>query len=286
MTCDLSLTQSYCEFTPPASLAVYVAYFFRQQVSDQGPAYRHRTVPNGCVEIVASLKDCRIDLVGPQNGPRVDLLAPGASIVGAHLNAGVAPQLGIPVRELIDERVPLEAVWGREATELVGRLAERPSPELAHAAFSATLARRAQDAQAPDPLISNVVEALQSVNDSRVDVVARDLFMSPRHLRRRCISAVGYSPKRLQRLFRFQRYLQLSRIHADTSLASLAIEAGYTDQAHLTHQAVELAGLPPGKLLAETRASCGHSHDHRISLYQLKRQRPTRSSRQYRRERA
>lgn len=94
----------------------------------------------------------------------------------------------------------------------------------------------------------------------------RDLFLSPRQLRRRCLSALGYGPKTLQRLLRFQRYLALSHFHPEISLASLAVEAGYADQAHLTHEAVELAGLPPAKLLAETRSSCGPNHDHSVSF--------------------
>jgi AraC-like DNA-binding protein len=36
-------------------------------------------------------------------------------------------------------------------------------------------------------------------------------------------------------------------------LARLAADTGYADQAHLTHECVRLAGLPPAALTAERR---------------------------------
>jgi hypothetical protein len=83
---------------------------------------------------------------------------------------------------------------------------------------------------------------------------------------RRCLIAFGCGAKALQRVLRFQRYLALSHFQPETSLASLAIEAGYADQAHLTHDAVNLAGVPPAKLHAKTRSSCGPNHDHSVSF--------------------
>jgi hypothetical protein len=76
----------------------------------------------------------------------------------------------------------------------------------------------------------------------------------------------GYGPTTLQRLLRFRRYLALSQLLHDLGIAWLADEAGCADQSHLTHEAVELAGLPPARLVAESRSSCGPNHDHRISL--------------------
>jgi AraC-like DNA-binding protein len=48
-------------------------------------------------------------------------------------------------------------------------------------------------------------------------------------------------------------------------LANLAIEHGYTDQAHLTSESRRLTGMSPATFIAEMRESCA-SHDHRASL--------------------
>jgi AraC-like DNA-binding protein len=49
-----------------------------------------------------------------------------------------------------------------------------------------------------------------------------------------------------------RRALDLAR--AGTPLAEVAALAGYADQAHLTREVRELAGVPPARLLAPTRA--------------------------------
>ena len=60
----------------------------------------------------------------------------------------------------------------------------------------------------------------------------------------RFAEGVGYGPKTLQRIFRFQR--MVGQLHAaDTGLAGLA---GYADQAHLSRESRRLAGLSPGQL--------------------------------------
>jgi AraC-like DNA-binding protein len=76
----------------------------------------------------------------------------------------------------------------------------------------------------------------------------QQLGIGDRQLRRRFLDAVGYGPKTLERILRFQRFLRLAG--ADPDLARLAVEAGYADQAHLTRECTRLAGLPPAQLLA------------------------------------
>jgi transcriptional regulator GlxA family with amidase domain len=73
--------------------------------------------------------------------------------------------------------------------------------------------------------------------------------VSERHLRRRATEALGYGPKTFARIVRFQRALALLR-RADRSLSTVAAEAGYADQAHLTRDVTELAGETPGAIVA------------------------------------
>jgi AraC-like DNA-binding protein len=263
---DPTVTQTYRELPPPTSLNAHVSCFWVQHVSEGGSAYRHRTVPNGCTEIQASLQHARIAVIGPHQRARIDHLDPGAAVIGVRLRPGAADLLGVSADEINDKRLPLEAIWGRAATELAEQIAEQQYLERACTQLALALGRRARDAAASDPLVPKIVETLQRVSTRRVDDLAGDLFLSPRQLRRRCFIAFGCGPKALQRVLRFQRYLSLSHFQTETSLASLAIQAGYADQAHLTHEAVDLAGVPPAKLLAETRSSCGPNHDHSVSF--------------------
>jgi AraC-like DNA-binding protein len=69
--------------------------------------------------------------------------------------------------------------------------------------------------------------------------------------RRRFAAAVGYGPKTFQRVLRLQRVLaQAGRLpRAGASLAALAAEAGYADQAHMSRELLALTGRSPAALL-------------------------------------
>jgi transcriptional regulator GlxA family with amidase domain len=74
--------------------------------------------------------------------------------------------------------------------------------------------------------------------------------LGERQLRRRFLAGVGYGPKTLARVLRFQRLLALLRAPGGPpSLAEAAIRTGYADQAHMTAECTRLAGRSPGALL-------------------------------------
>jgi AraC-like DNA-binding protein len=77
--------------------------------------------------------------------------------------------------------------------------------------------------------------------------LGRALGMSERTLRRRFDVAFGYGPKVLDRILRYQRYLRLAE-NSSEGTAILALESGYSDQAHLIRESRRLTGSPPGVL--------------------------------------
>jgi AraC-like DNA-binding protein len=54
---------------------------------------------------------------------------------------------------------------------------------------------------------------------------------------------------------RFQRLLQLASTGQSASLATLAFEAGYADQAHMTREFRQLAPDTPSRLLFRTTSA-------------------------------
>ena len=86
----------------------------------------------------------------------------------------------------------------------------------------------------------------------RVEQVARDVGLSPRQLRALMVAETGMSPKQLCRHVRFETVVL--RLAAGTSsLAQVAAEAGYADQAHLSREFARMAGCSPTQWLAEER---------------------------------
>jgi AraC-like DNA-binding protein len=200
-----------------------------------------RVVPDACVDLI--WEGDRLSIAGPDTQPRVVTLAPGSRLVGVRLRPGTAGAvLGLPASELCDVSADAADVLGRDvAAALLEALAAGSDPHelLLRAA-------RLRGVGAPDPLVSAAVAALGRPR-ARVGAVAAELGVSARHLQRRVSDAVGYGPKVLARVLRFRRLQALG----PAPLAELALDAGYADQAHMTAEVTELAGVAPVRFLKD-----------------------------------
>jgi AraC-like DNA-binding protein len=132
------------------------------------------------------------------------------------------------------------------------RIAEGGTPALLD------VVRERFDGAALDPL-TRLAAVAMAAPGARVDALGRELGLSERQLRRRFADAVGYGPKTLARVLRFQRFLALARPGDD--LARLALSAGYADQAHLTRETRRLAGRTPRELLLARATPAGERLD-------------------------
>ena len=155
----------------------------------------------------------------------------------------------MPASELLDSRVPLGDLWGEAAAaRLADRLSAAPSPEDAAGFLDQVMADRARAAPAADPIVDHLVGIFCEQPDANgvVQLASQILSVGERRLHRHCRAAVGYGPKMLERVLRFQRARRLAR---DTHcLATVAALAGYADQAHMTRESRRLAGRTPSDL--------------------------------------
>jgi AraC-like DNA-binding protein len=221
-------------------------------VRDRESAARvHRIVPDGCADVVW-IEGVGLRVAGPATGPVLSEIPRGAVATGVRFRVGAAGSaLGVPARELLDRTVALEDVWGREAAPLAERLRAAATPDEAAATLTAAVAKRLPPPDALDRLV-RAAAGRAAAPRAPVEALGADLGVGERQLRRRFHHAVGYGPKTLQRVLRFQRFLRLAA-HCDDDLAALAFAAGYADQAHLTRECTRLAGLPPAALLRTSR---------------------------------
>lgn len=265
--------QRYVERFPHHGLRSVISFGFVQQVSEDAPPYIHRSVPNASIEVSYRLGSATPMVTGTHHGPDASTLEPGSSVVGVRLRPGAAEAVrGIPASELTDRHVPLDLVWGRSSNELVSRLADATSEKQAATLLEQALLARAATAAEPDPVVGELVRRLQPWRARRVTDQVSDLFLSPRHLRRRCLEAIGHGPKVVHRILRFQAFLVLTEgADGDADLAAAAVTAGYADQAHLTRECTRLSGLTPRTFMAERAARCLGAHDHGPSLMHIRR---------------
>jgi AraC-like DNA-binding protein len=192
----------------------------------------------------------RLFVAGPDTGPVLVEVADGVAFAGVRFRPGRAPAfLGPPASALLDRRVDLTELWGqRAAARLAEELAQTDDPEVAANLLDRAVAGRAGLAGPPDPMVDALVDMLRRPPASMgaVHTASTALAVGERRLHRRCCTAVGYGPKTLERVLRFQRAVRLAG--QTGSLAVLAARAGYADQAHLSRESRRLGGATPSDL--------------------------------------
>jgi len=187
------------------------------------------------------------------------LVHAGQRTLLARLRLGAAEKvLGVPASAIAGRVVSLEDIWGDAATRrLVDQLARARDTVDAASVLEGAIAERLSIADARrehSPLALGAAQRLMNVN-ANVNAVASDLGVSERHLRRLFRQAVGVSPKTFAKLTRFRRALRAARADTGETWASIAAAAGYYDQAHLIAEFHSIAGMTPGALLGELRAT-------------------------------
>jgi AraC-like DNA-binding protein len=240
----------YLEWQPRRSPAESVACVWVSRPSVW--TFPH-VLPDACIDIVWDGE--RLFVAGPDTRPVAVSQEEGVVISGVRFRPGTAPGfLNVPASELLDSRADLSDIWGNAAAErLAERLVEAGGPESAADELEAAVAERARTARLPDEVACALVSLLghQPSSAGALRAASEELGVGPRRLHRHCCEAIGYGPKTLQRVLRFQRALRLAT--EERSLASLAARAGYSDQAHMSRECQRLAGLTPSVLFKTTR---------------------------------
>jgi AraC-like DNA-binding protein len=238
----LGPVSGYRAVPPAAPLRPFVERLWVNAV----PAGRRRILPDGRMDLVW-IRGHGVLVAGPQSRFTNRPVEAPLVAFGARFHPGAATSLlRVPAAELLDWHVPLAAVDSRLAARLDALLEGARDDREALAALGRELTRRLADLAQPDPALRAAVGLLRDSSMS-VAAVAERVFLSERQLHRRFTESVGYGPKTLQRILRFQRALAELRTPR-VQLAGAAAAAGYADQAHLSRESRRLAGLSPGEL--------------------------------------
>jgi AraC-like DNA-binding protein len=173
--------------------------------------------------------------------------------MGVDFKAGGAyPFVGPPAGELRNAHLPLEALWSiRAVDELRERLMQTQTPEerwqLLEQALLAQLARPLHHhpavtlalrafAAPRGPVIARVVDQVALSHTRFIDVFRDE---------------VGLSPKQYCRVRRFRRVLLRTWGEERPNWAQVALACGYADQAHLTREFQQFAGVSPSVFLRD-----------------------------------
>ena len=225
-------------------------------------ADRERVLPTGGMHLVFRLSDHPLrlfnDIIDPIGYRVGHMIVGGArasfyvreisqpvSSVGAQLRPGTAELLfGVPAGELAGRHTPLEDLWGPSAVEARERLIEAGGLQPRLDVLEALLAARLPTVRGLHPAVAQALERFTTTADVRQAV--KESGYSHRRFIALFHRGLGLTPKLYCRVLRFQEALEQVAAHAAASLVEVALDAGYSDQAHFNREFREFAGVSPG----------------------------------------
>lgn len=199
----------------------------------------------------------------------------GACAVGVQLQpGGAAALLGVPAGEFAEQHTPLDAVWGLDVERLRERMCVLSKRTLVDQPLARDSGMRAQVDLLESFLLARLwrddaherglgwlTYAIDAVErGGALAAIVETSGVSHRTFITRFRNMVGLSPKVFARVRRFQRVVDASSQallgcgNGDApngdpclppSLARLALDAGYADQAHMSRDFLEFAGVSP-----------------------------------------
>lgn len=185
-------------------------------------------------------------------------------VIGVQFAPGGAyPFFRMPISELEDASFDMADLWGREAAWVRERVLAAATPRAMLSVLAACLEERLvpakRDALRLHPAVVYIAGELDICHGpARVQAVTGKIGMSQRRLAQLFHEQVGVSPKTFHRVRRFQHTLQRLRGVRQVNWADLAIDCGYYDQAHLSHDFRQIAGMTPSAYLAAATEHLNH----------------------------
>ena len=255
----------YSEFKPQPPLNRFVECFWTLE-SDVPSSQPERILPDGCIELVlnfgarfsqhsgdALALQPRNFLVGQMTGPI--MISPGGpvQVLGIRFHpGGTVPFLRLPLHEITDEVVELGSLSSRFESELLRVASESASLAAKISSIESFLTRRAMSHDHDARLLMLAARIVDSGGSMSVDQLAVDAGLSSRQLERRFLREIGLGPKLLGRIIRFQQVFRAVE-QGQSAWATLAIECGYYDQAHLIRDFNQFAQQTPAVLFSTQR---------------------------------
>src|SRR5262249_26814154 len=212
-------------YVPASPLSAFVEDFWLYD--DYRPRHlRERILPSGTVELVINLRDDELriyDRVRPGVCERfsgaivsgtydrffVIDTAEEASLLGVHFRPGGAfPFFGLPLSELVDAHVNLEALWGRSARELRDQLRAVTTPLAKFRVIEKALLARLPTDVKHHSEVRFALNTFGRSTSTNLRALCEQIGRSQRRFIEVFKAEVGLTPKLFHRVQRFHHVLR------------------------------------------------------------------------------
>jgi AraC-like DNA-binding protein len=235
----------HVRYAPPADLADWVEHFWCESWQFQETQIRE-VVPHPCVHLVLTSTGSRI--VGVQSRRFARELSGERQIFGVRFRAGAFfPFCRRSLDSFANSLIPADGFFpdvGALEQDVLAMTDEHDRV----AAVSHYLRVRVPQPDAKSVLAVRAVSEIRSDRSmNRVQALAEKLGAGERSLQRLFQRYVGVSARWVIHRYRLFEALEQLAHDSDISLADLALELGYFDQAHFTNDFTRMVGHAPAR---------------------------------------
>ncbi len=244
----------YREFKPGARLQAWVAAYWHFRVNRSAGAQLLHTIPlTGAAMMAAAMSGRWVAVTGPRIAPLQISVHPGDEFWGVHFVPGAAESL--LGRTLRDTRVLADAFASPEWMKAtLARLDTVRTLSNARQALDRSLFDLARRAPTLDPQVMACISLIiRSRGAVPISKIAATIGLSERQFRRRFRAMTGLTPKEYARVRRTRAAL-VDAAHASLPRwCEIALERGFTDQAHLIGEFRRTLGRTPRSMMQHVR---------------------------------
>ena len=226
---------------------------------------RRRELPSGEVAMIISLGP-QWRLIDPATGISASTLRtfvaglddtyslveseiPGAAIQVDFTPIGARQLLQLPMHLVSKRTTQLTDLLGSKADRLVEQLVEAPDWHSRFLTLDNFLLSRIRGSKQPTREIDWAWRELELSRGSlRVEKITEQLGWTRKRLVKAFRDEIGIPPKVLARVLRFRRALAEFGSGNTINVSQVAVESGYSDQAHMIRDFKDFSGLTPAEL--------------------------------------
>ena len=231
--------------------------------AEQASPWKSRILPDGSNDLIIDLAaEPRPFVVGAMRRADVVPLSGRVELLGVRFRPGGAlPFLRVPLNQLTDKHVALDALWGGAADSLADAVAAAPPGDRVTVLERMLLAGFRQPRLDDDLILRAVTLMRRTRGGIGIRAAAQALGTGERRLERAFDLAVGLSPKRFARVLRFLGAVREIGRLAARPLAAVAFDSGYSDHPHFIREFKRLAGVTPAQYATERRVGIVQDED-------------------------
>jgi len=232
---------------PAPPLSEFVSGIWAVEGYVAGPHRHERYMPSGDSGLIIPLSDAFDPIFsGPHSRSFVLATSAQVAVAGIGFRAGGAvPFIPVPLTEAANIHVSLADLWGAFARELHERVVEADGLAAKVRVIECALAARLARARRPRTEVAYALRRFRCASGTTIADVACGAGLSRRRLADLFAAEVGLTPKVFCRVRRFHRALRETADRRAINWTAVALDCGYYDQAHFTHDFREFAGLTP-----------------------------------------